>query len=270
MRYADTSGIHSDNPWHISPYRDWVLRAFETNMPFDAFTRAQLAGDLLPDATLSERVGAAYNRLNPVTREGGSQEKEFLARYTADRVRNVSEVWLATTMGCAECHDHKFDPLSTREFYSFGAFFADIDQVGVYIDDEKLTFEPELRVPSAEQAAGRAPLRGGARPRRGAAHRRGRRRARGPRGLGGRRCWTTRHGGTCSRRWRSRASRGTELAVRADGAVLATGGDAERGRLPRLVHAPSGAGDGAADRTPRRPGAPGGRPRARGQRQPRG
>ncbi len=151
VRFADTTGIHADNTWNVSPYRDWILDAFARNMPFDQFTVEQLAGDLIPNATRSQQVAAAYNRLNLITREGGSQPKEFLARYTADRVRNVSEVWLATTLGCAECHDHKFDPLSTREFYGMGAFFADIEQVGVYSQSGRNNFKPELEVPSASQ-----------------------------------------------------------------------------------------------------------------------
>ena len=150
VRFADTTGIHADNRWNITPYRDWVIEAFASNMPFDRFTVEQLAGDLLPSADRAQRVAAAYNRLNLITREGGSQPKEFLARYTADRVRNVTEVWLASTVGCAECHDHKFDPFSAREFYELGAFFADIEQVGVYLSGNN-TFPPELEVPSADQ-----------------------------------------------------------------------------------------------------------------------
>ncbi len=150
VRYADTTGVHADNPWDIYPYRDWVIQAFHQNQPFDAFTREQLAGDQLPNATLQQRIAAAYNRLNLITREGGSQPKEFLARYMADRVRNVSTVWLAATVGCAECHDHKFDPVSTRDFYRLGAFFADIQQVGVYSQGAKKNryFGPYLRVPT--------------------------------------------------------------------------------------------------------------------------
>ncbi len=150
VRFADTTGIHADNRWNITPYRDWVIEAFASNMPFDRFTVEQIAGDLLPGADRSQRVAAAYNRLNLITREGGSQPKEFLARYTADRVRNVTEVWLASTVGCAECHDHKFDPFSAKEFYELGAFFADIEQVGVYLSGNN-TFPPELPVPSADQ-----------------------------------------------------------------------------------------------------------------------
>ena len=158
VRFADTTGIHADNRWNVRPYRDWVIEAFRSNMPFDRFTIEQVAGDLLPDASRSQRVAAAYNRLNLITREGGSQPKEFLARYTADRVRNLTEVWLASTVGCAECHDHKFDPFSTREFYELGAFFADIDQVGVYQSGEN-TFPPEFPVPSMEQEQSLARVR---------------------------------------------------------------------------------------------------------------
>lgn len=153
VRFADTTGVHADNPWDIYPYRDWVIRAFRDNMPFDQFTVEQLAGDLLPDATRSQKVAAAYNRLNLITREGGSQPKEFLARYMADRVRNVSTVWMAATVGCAECHDHKFDPIPTRDFYRLGAFFADIQQVGVYSQGaaKGRFFGPYLEVPTAAQ-----------------------------------------------------------------------------------------------------------------------
>ena len=160
VRFADTTGVHADNPWDVHPYRDWVIQAFHDNMPFDQFTREQIAGDLLANATQSQRVAAAYNRLNLITREGGSQPKEFLVRYTADRVRNVSTVWLGATVGCAECHDHKFDPISARDFYRLGAFFADIEQVGVYSQGAKNAryFGPYLAVPTPEQAAQLAEL----------------------------------------------------------------------------------------------------------------
>lgn len=147
VRYANTTGIHADNVWHVTPYRNWVMDALNRNMPFDQFTREQLAGDLLPSATLKNRIAATYNRLNLSTREGGSQPKEFIAKYMVDRVKNASSVWLATTMGCAECHEHKFDPISTKEFYQFGAFFADIEQVGVYGND----FPPYLKLPRGDQ-----------------------------------------------------------------------------------------------------------------------
>ncbi|NOY42287.1 MAG: DUF1549 domain-containing protein [Planctomycetes bacterium] len=129
VRYADTVGYHGDQDHNISPYRDYVIDAFNDNLPFDQFTREQLGGDLLPDAGPDQKIASGYNRLLQTTHEGGLQPKEYLAIYAADRVRNVSEVWLGATMGCCQCHDHKFDPLTMRDFYSLEAFFADIDEV---------------------------------------------------------------------------------------------------------------------------------------------
>jgi len=131
VRYADSAGYHSDNPRNVSPYRDWVIRAFNENQPFDQFTIEQLAGDLLPNATLMQRVGSAYNRLLQTTEEGGAQPKEYQAKYDADRVRNTSVAWLGVTMGCAECHNHKYDPFTAKDFYSFAAFFADVQETPV-------------------------------------------------------------------------------------------------------------------------------------------
>lgn len=127
VRYADTVGYHGDQDHNISPYRDWVINAFNDNMPFDQFTTEQLAGDLLPDATESQRIASGYNRLLQTTHEGGLQPKEYSAIYAADRVRNVSLVWMGATVGCAQCHDHKYDPYTTEDFYSLAAFFADVD-----------------------------------------------------------------------------------------------------------------------------------------------
>jgi hypothetical protein len=128
VRYADTVGYHGDQDHNISPYRDYVFEAFNRNMPFDQFTREQLAGDLLPDATLQQRIATGYNRLLQTTHEGGLQPKEYLAIYAADRVRNVSSVWMGATVGCAQCHDHKFDPYTLKDFYALAAFFADVDE----------------------------------------------------------------------------------------------------------------------------------------------
>jgi hypothetical protein len=127
VRYADTVGYHGDQDQNISPYRDWVIQAFNDNMPFDQFTREQLAGDLLPDSTQAQKIATGYNRLLQTTHEGGLQPKEYSAIYAADRVRNVSLVWMGATVGCAQCHDHKYDPYTSRDFYSLAAFFADID-----------------------------------------------------------------------------------------------------------------------------------------------
>ena len=123
VRYADTSGYHADENVSIWPYRDYVIKAFNDNMPFDQFTIENLAGDLLPNATLEQKVASGYNRLNQTTSEGGAQAKEYLAIYAADRVRTTASVWLGATVGCAQCHDHKFDPYTAKDFYSFAAFF---------------------------------------------------------------------------------------------------------------------------------------------------
>ena len=143
-RFADTVGYHGDQNQNIFPYRDYVINSFNRNKPFDQFTIEQLAGDLLPKPTAEQRVATGFNRLNMVTREGGAQPKEYLAKYAADRVRTVSTAWLGSTMGCAECHDHKFDPFSARDFYQMEAFFADIKQWGVY-SDYVYTPNPDLK-----------------------------------------------------------------------------------------------------------------------------
>src|ERR1700712_906785 len=133
VRYADTVGFHGDQNQNAWAYRDYVIDAFNRNKPFDRFTVEQIAGDLLPDATDEQRIATCFNRLNMVTREGGAQPKEYLAKYQADRVRTVAMTWLGSTFGCAECHDHKFDPIATRDFYALSAFFADVKQWGVYM-----------------------------------------------------------------------------------------------------------------------------------------
>ena len=128
VRFANSRGYHSDNPRNVDPYRDWVIRAFNENAPFDRFTVEQLAGDLLPNSTTWQKVATCYNKLNQTTEEGGAQAKEYEAITSADRVRNASVVWMGATMGCSQCHDHKFDPYTMRDFYSFAAFFADIQE----------------------------------------------------------------------------------------------------------------------------------------------
>ncbi|QDT47866.1 Planctomycete cytochrome C [Symmachiella dynata] len=131
VRYADTVGYHGDQTRSVSAYRDYVIDAFNANRPYDQFTIEQLAGDLLPNASREQKVAAGYNMLGMTTIEGGAQAKEYLAKYAADRVRTTSVVWMGATLGCAECHDHKFDPYTARDFYSFASFFADIQQKGV-------------------------------------------------------------------------------------------------------------------------------------------
>ena len=146
VRYADTRGYHGDQHQDVSPYRDYVIKAFNDNKPFDRFTAEQLAGDLLPNATLETRIASGYNRLLMTTEEGGAQPKEYMAKYAADRVRNVSAVWMGSTMGCAECHNHKYDPFTTRDFYSLAAFFADVKEPAVGQLDP-------IPLPTPEQAA---------------------------------------------------------------------------------------------------------------------
>ena len=151
VRYADTCGFHGDNIFPAWPYRDYVLNSFRGNKPFDQFTREQLAGDLMPNATIEQKVASAYNRLNRTSAEGGLQPKEYLAKYGADRVRTVSAVWLGSTMGCAECHDHKFDPFLTKDFYAMKAFFADIEETGLVRDRGEKAWGTQLELPTPEQ-----------------------------------------------------------------------------------------------------------------------
>ncbi len=144
VRYADTVGYHGDQNQNIFPYRDYVINAFNDNKPFDQFSIEQLAGDLLPNPTAEQKVATGFNRLNMMTREGGAQAKEYLAKYRADRVRTVAAAWLGSTIGCAECHDHKYDPFSAKDFYAMEAFFADLKQWGVYADYD-YTPNPDLK-----------------------------------------------------------------------------------------------------------------------------
>lgn len=128
VRFADTVGYHGDQDHNTSPYRNYVIDAFNDNKPFDQFTVEQIAGDLLPNPTEEQILATAYNRLLQTSHEGGVQPKEYLAIYQADRVRNLSAVWMGATVGCAQCHDHKYDPYTAKDFYALAAFFADIDE----------------------------------------------------------------------------------------------------------------------------------------------
>ena len=159
VRYADSVGYHGDQEVSVSPFRQYVIDAFNRNMPFDQFTIEQLAGDLLPSPTRMQQIASGYNRLGMMSAEGGVQDKEYLAKYMAERVRNASGTWLGITLGCAECHDHKFDPLSTKDFYRFGAFFADIKEKGLYAGSNASgVWGSSIKVPTPEQEARRAEL----------------------------------------------------------------------------------------------------------------
>ncbi|MFM8358299.1 MAG: DUF1549 domain-containing protein, partial [Verrucomicrobiota bacterium] len=129
-RYADTHGLHFDNYREIWPYRDWVIRAFNRNQPFDQFTVEQLAGDLLPGAGDAQRVATGFHRCNMTTNEGGTIEEENQVNYANDRVTTTSWVWMGLTANCAACHDHKFDPISQRDFYAMAALFRNTTQSG--------------------------------------------------------------------------------------------------------------------------------------------
>lgn len=129
-RYADTHGLHFDNYREMWPYRDWVIRAFNRNLPFDQFTVDQIAGDLLPDATDDQIVATGFQRCNMTTNEGGTIEEENLANYANDRVTTLGWVFLGTTINCCACHDHKFDPFTQKDFYSLAAFFRNTTQTG--------------------------------------------------------------------------------------------------------------------------------------------
>ncbi len=151
VRYADTHGIHIDNYRSIWPYRDWVIRAFRDNLPFDRFTVEQVAGDLLPGATLAQQVASGFNRCLPTTSEGGAIAEEYEAIYAKDRVETVATVWLGLTLGCAACHDHKFDPVSAKDFYAFAAFFRNNTMPAM--DGNRHDTPPTLFVPGAGDEA---------------------------------------------------------------------------------------------------------------------
>ena len=161
VRYADTVGYHGDQDHNISPYRDYVIDSFNQNLRFDQFTREQLAGDLLPSPTLAQTIATGYNRLLQTSHEGGIQAKEYLAIYAADRVRNLSAVWMGATVGCAQCHDHKYDPYTSKDFYAMQAFFADVDEARHFTNATNTVptrREPELELLSDAERARLTPL----------------------------------------------------------------------------------------------------------------
>ncbi|HTA29044.1 MAG TPA: PSD1 and planctomycete cytochrome C domain-containing protein, partial [Candidatus Cybelea sp.] len=149
VRYADSHGYHIDGPRDIWAYRDWVIHAFNRNMPFDQFTVEQLAGDLLPEASTEDRIATGYIRCAMSSNEGGAIESEFLAKGTFDRVETTATVWLGLTLTCARCHSHKYDPISQNEYYSMFAFFNSLDQP--VFDQNSTRPEPFIKLPTPEQ-----------------------------------------------------------------------------------------------------------------------
>ncbi len=149
-RYADSYGFQVDRERDMWPWRDWVIKAFNTNLPWDQFVTWQLAGDLLPHATDEQRLATAFNRLHPQESEGGSVEEEYRVNYVNDRVTTFGTAFLGLTLECARCHDHKFDPIRQKDFYQFFAFFDDIDEAGLYSFFTNSAPTPAMWVPDAD------------------------------------------------------------------------------------------------------------------------
>ena len=151
VRYADTHGLHIDNERAVYPYRDWVVRAFNEDLPYNDFALWQLAGDLLPNPTLDQMIATGYVRMNPTTAEGGAIEAEVLAKNTFDRVDTTSTVFLASTLGCARCHDHKYDPFTQKDYYSMYAFFDSTTDTP--LDGNAKLHGPVMKAPTPKQSA---------------------------------------------------------------------------------------------------------------------
>jgi mono/diheme cytochrome c family protein len=156
-RYADTNGYHIDNHRDMWKWREWVIDAFNQNKRWDEFVVEQLAGDMLPNATLEQKIASGFNRNTMVNFEGGADPDEYLTKYIVDRVNTTATVFLGVTMQCAECHDHKYDPISTKEFYQFYAYFHNVPEKG--LDGERVNPVPSIPVPSEEQKSQLASLK---------------------------------------------------------------------------------------------------------------
>jgi hypothetical protein len=150
-RYADTHGYHIDSHRDMWPWRDWVIKAFNNNMPFDQFTIEQLAGDLLPNATIDQKIASGFNRNHMINFEGGAIPEEYQVEYVVDRVEATTNTWMGMTMGCARCHSHKYDPITHKEFYQFFAFFNSVAEEG--LDGREGNARPFLTLPTEEQKA---------------------------------------------------------------------------------------------------------------------
>lgn len=156
-RYADTHGYHIDSQRDMWAWRDWVIKSFNQNMPFDDFTVWQLAGDLLPNATREQKLASGFNRNHPINFEGGAIPEEYHVEYVVDRVSTTGTVWMGLTLGCARCHDHKFDPVSQKEFFELFAYFNNVDEAG--LDGHRGNAKPILPLPSEEQEKSIAELK---------------------------------------------------------------------------------------------------------------
>ncbi len=148
-RYADSHGYHIDSDRSMWKYREWVINAYNKNMPFDQFTIEQLAGDMLPGATTEQKIGSGYVRCNPSTGEGGAIVEEYQAKYSFDRTETTSTIWMGLTMTCARCHTHKYDPIQHHEYYGLYALFNNLNES--VMDDNKPNPAPFMKVPTPDQ-----------------------------------------------------------------------------------------------------------------------
>ena len=147
-RYADTNGYQKDTPRSMWVWRDWVINAYNANMPFDQFTIQQIAGDMLPDATIDQKIASGFNRNHRINGEGGVIPEEYRVEYVIDRVSTTGTVWLGLTLGCARCHSHKFDPVSQQEFYQLFSYFNNVPENGR--DGNRGNAEPMITLPIPE------------------------------------------------------------------------------------------------------------------------